>query len=142
MSDNNLDKVKIDGKIFVENSDECRKYIDPTWKPGELYVINGNALQRMEWPRHVLFEKARNKHYINIFMNPFFDRPSKKYIDNGGDYWFEYEDRCDTPEKLVNWIDHLSRKNWCNTKIIREIISAINNHHKKVTGKYIQDYNA
>ena len=62
MSDNNLDKVKIDGKIFVENSDECRKYIDPTWKPGELYVINGNALQRMEWPRHVLFETARNKH--------------------------------------------------------------------------------
>lgn len=139
----NLGKVKIDGKIFTENSDKYYKYIDPTWKPDQLPLINGDALMKMEWPRHVLFEKGpKGKHYINIFINPFFDRPSKKYIDNGGDYWFEYEDRCDTPEKLVNWIDHLSGKNWCNTKIIHEIISTINDHHKKVTGEPIQDYNA
>ena len=143
MRDNNLDKVKVNGKIFVQNSDEYHKYINPTWKPGELFAYTFGDGHEYQWPRHVLFEKGPNgKHYINIFWNPFFDRPSQKYINDGGDYWFDYEDRCNTPEKLINWIDHLSKKRWCTTNMIREIVSAINKHHKKVTGEYIQDYNA
>tara|TARA_R110000765_G_scaffold347140_1_gene437265 strand:+ start:45 stop:470 length:426 start_codon:yes stop_codon:yes gene_type:complete len=140
---NNLNKVKVDGKIFVENSNKYRKYMDSTWKPGELFAHRLGGAHKHQYPKHVIFEKGPGgKHYINIFINPFFDRPSKAYIADGGDYWFDYEDRCSTPEKLVNWIDHLSGKNWCNTQIIHEIISAINDHHKKVTGEPIQDYNA
>ena len=140
---NNLNKVKVDGKIFVENSNKYRKYMNPTWKPAELFVHRLGGAHRHQYPRHVIFEKGPGgKHYINIFINPFFDRPSKAYITDGGDYWFDYEDRCNTPEKLLNWIDHLIKKNWCNKHIIHEIISAIGNHHKKVTGKEIQDYNA
>ena len=52
---NNLDKVKVNGKIFVQNSDEYRKHINPTWKPDELFTYTFGDRHEYQWPRHVLF---------------------------------------------------------------------------------------
>lgn len=31
-------------------------------------------------------------------------------------------DRCDTPEKLLGWLRHLSEKNWITPKHLRELL--------------------
>ncbi len=40
------------------------------------------------------------------------------------DYWFDL-DRCDTHEKLVCWVLHLSEKNWFDIKTMRQLIIGV-----------------
>jgi hypothetical protein len=42
-------------------------------------------------------------------------------------YWIDLE-RCDTPEKLLEWIGHLAEKTWCTTEHIRDLIDCVEDH--------------
>ena len=42
----------------------------------------------------------------------------------GYDYWIA-EDRLDTPEKLLGWVQHLSGKIWMNPLRIRRLVEKV-----------------
>lgn len=40
-------------------------------------------------------------------------------------YWYPIDrDRCDTPEKVLGWVLHLSEKKWVTPRMLREFILA------------------
>jgi hypothetical protein len=50
---------------------------------------------------------------------PFSVEKDRFLID--GHYWIDF-DRCDTPEKILGWAEHLAEKTWVNTTLLRTFI--------------------
>ena len=55
---------------------------------------------------------------------------------NNPDYYIDYS-RCNTTEKLCDWIRQLSGKTWCTVEMINELIDEVNEVHKEKTGKVL-----
>ena len=52
-------------------------------------------------------------------------------IKHGRFFGYDFElDRCDTYEKLISWISHLTRKTWVTSSHIKQLI----NEFESVTG--------
>ena len=59
------------------------------------------------------------------------DNPKDVYLDDGavvfsegGDYYIELS-RCDTPEKLIAWLYHLTEKTWVTSEMIHEFLRIV-----------------
>ena len=64
------------------------------------------------------------------------DELSKKvYIDDGSiciNVEYEYPIdlvRCDTPEKLLSWVFHLSEKTWMTNDVMRRFVAVASSEH-------------
>lgn len=45
---------------------------------------------------------------------------------------YHYEialDRCDTPEKILHWVEHLALKNWVDTRLLRNFVNTACDYH-------------
>jgi hypothetical protein len=112
---NNLNKVRINGKV--------RKYPEDMWNVG--------ALIDAEFPKHVWVDKQKDKYIIYMYENPQFDKPNFSHPD----YWMEYKNVYDTPERLLHQLRHMNAKNWFTNRMTVELMDAVNKLHKKLTGK-------
>lgn len=48
-------------------------------------------------------------------------------VNNGNDYKIHI-DRCNTHEKLLEWIWHLCEKTWMNNELMRQFIEVVCDH--------------
>lgn len=54
-------------------------------------------------------------------------------LNEDADDWYEIAaNRCDTAEKLVEWIGHLAEKLWVTKHHLTQLISAVNANHPKI----------
>lgn len=58
-------------------------------------------------------------------------------FDNG--YDIEWS-RCNTPQKLIGWIRHLSEKNWFTHDVCNDFILEVNYMYRQLEGKDIFTY--
>ena len=122
---NNLNKVKIDGKI----QDWPKKRV------GKGIVSHTlDFWKKVEFPKHVWlsYSKKKDRWIINTYLNPRFDKP-KSSIEP--DYWMEYKGNFDTPEGLLHQIKHMCGKNWFTSRMVCETMDIVNKLHEKLTNK-------
>jgi hypothetical protein len=53
----------------------------------------------------------------------------KIQITPAADYFIEW-DRCDSKDKILEWVFHLTEKSWCTVEILGQLIEEAANHHK------------
>jgi hypothetical protein len=103
------------------------------------FIENAEDLLKAVFPKHIwVSENGRGKYkdtYFNIFWNPHVIKPKRESMNNP-DYYIDYS-RCNTTEKLCDWIRQLSGKTWCTVEMINELIDEVNEVHKEKTGKVL-----
>ena len=122
---NNLNKVKIDGKI----QDWPKKRV------GKGIVSHTlDFWKKVEFPKHVWlsYSKKKDRWIINTYLNPRFDKP-KSSIEP--DYWMEYKGNFDTPEGLLHQIKHMCGKNWFTSRMDCDTMDIVIKLHEKLTNK-------
>ena len=75
-------------------------------------------LQELEAVVNISYEYK--KHWVNFWF-------SKKSYDLGHNpsYEFPIEERCDTPEKLLAWVAHLSSKEWFTNRVCKRMLNQL-----------------
>ncbi|MGD9128730.1 MAG: hypothetical protein PVH19_15245 [Planctomycetia bacterium] len=105
----NQDTVK---PLVSYRADELMAMVLPEDDPKrELDVLSESDLQSKETVSKKLVKVDRENHCIDLAT------PSKAYP-----YWIDL-DRIDTNAKLVEWLRHLSEKDWFTASHVRQLIA-------------------
>jgi len=89
-----------------------------------------------DYPSHVWPTKDREAYALNIFFKPRLKKPTEQELKDGGDYYIElYYDDPNPAATMLDWVNHICTKPWCNHEVLTEIIEAAENYYKKEKNK-------
>ena len=123
----NRNKVKFieSGKEIVRDSDEYWMELKGkiTKKDMLCRAITLADMDKYDYPSYVWPTKDKEAYALNIFFNPRFEKPTEQELKDGGDYYIElfYHDP-DPRATMLDWVNHICGKPWCNSTMLKEII--------------------
>ena len=143
----NRNKVKFieTGKEVIDNSDEYWMELTGKMpeKRGDRWI--GTSLSDMdkyEYPKYVWPTKDKTAYALNIFYNPRFEKPTEQELKDGGDYYIElfYNDPNPTAS-MLDWVNHICGKPWCNSTMLKEIIREAESYFHKEKNQSLMNRN-
>ena len=144
----NRNKVKFieSGKEVTHNSDEY--WIELKGRiPKKIggRVMGGISAEDMDkyfYPRYVWPTKDKEAYALNIFFDPRFEKPTEQELKDGGDYYIElFYDDPDPRARMLDWVNHVCGKPWCNSTMLKEIIREAESYYKKEKNKSLMGRN-
>tara|TARA_Y100001937_G_C6933630_1_gene247138 strand:- start:97 stop:579 length:483 start_codon:yes stop_codon:yes gene_type:complete len=137
----NRTKVKFieSGKELVIDSDEYWMELKGKIPKKDDMLDRAQTFEEMnkyEYPRYVWPTKNKNVYALNIFYNPRFKKPTEQELKDGGDYNIELFHNDPNPSaSMLDWVNHVLGKNWCNSAMLKEIIREAESYYKKEKNK-------
>jgi hypothetical protein len=144
----NRNKVKFieSGKEVTNNSDEY--WMELTGKIPKkiggrfMGIESATDMGKYFYPRYVWPTKDKEAYALNIFFNPRFEKPTEQELKDGGDYYIElFYDDSNPGARMLDWVNHICGKPWCNSTMLKEIIREAENYYKKEKNKSLMGRN-
>ena len=123
----NRNKVKFieSGKEVVDDSDEYWMELKGKIPKKDMLsrAITLADMDKYDYPSYVWPTKDKEAYALNIFFNPRFEKPTEQELKDGGDYYIElfYHDP-DPRATMLDSVNHICGKPWCNSTMLKEII--------------------
>jgi len=132
----NRNKVKFieSGKEVVTDSNEYWMELKGKIPKDDMLdrALSGADISKYDYPSYVWPTKDKEAYALNIFFNPRFEKPTEQELKDGGDYYIELSYIDPNPSaSMLDWVNHICGKPWCNSTMLKEIISEAASFCKK-----------
>ena len=142
----NRNKVKFieSGKEVVDDSDEYWMELKGKIPKKDMLsrAITLADMDKYDYPSYVWPTKDKEAYALNIFFNPRFEKPTEQELKDGGDYYIElfYHDP-DPRATMLDSVNHICGKPWCNSTMLKEIIRKAESYCVKEKNKSLMGRN-